>query len=119
MATFCRSQASENFSSQAAFEQGKNYSCPEHYNKNIEFRSALEIEDEDSTDAPSVTLKITGALSSAKNCRELIRYDFQLNCIDAKRIYSNKVLECDDNNNPLWKIDGNFRILPAYTTEIP
>ena len=100
------------------FEQGKNYSCPEHYNKNIEFRSALEIEDEGPIYTPSVRLKITGALSIAKNCRELIRYDFQLNCIDAKKIFSDKVLECNDDNNPLWKIDG-VRILPAHATEIP
>ena len=100
------------------FMEGKNYSCPEYFRENIEFRSNLVIENELLLGEPSVTLKINGTLSSASNCRDIISYDFQLSCIDAKKIYSSKALECDENNNPLWKIDKKHRIMPAYATII-
>lgn len=100
------------------FAEGKNYSCPKYFGENVEFRSNLVIGDELLSSQPSVTLKINGTLSSASNCEEIISYDFQLSCIDARKIYSSKVLDCDENNNPLWKVDKSFRIMPAYATVI-
>jgi hypothetical protein len=98
--------------------EGFNYSCPDDYGETIEFLSNLSINGETLNGQTNVRIKMNGTLSSASNCREIIGYDFQLSCSDAKKIFSDKVLDCDNNHNPLWKIDKSYRKIPAYATKV-
>jgi len=99
------------------FDEGKNYGCPNRFNGDVEFSSNLYFDDEHFIGQPSVVLPVNGLMSTASNCSSLYKHDFQLSCIDAIKIFSSKVLKCDNSGNPLWKIRELKRILPAFAIQ--
>ena len=98
------------------YEYGKNYSCRKYYKKEVDFISNFAIDDEHLDSMSNVKLEIHGLSFEVLDCKEIedVKFDFQLSCLDAKKIFSDKVLGCDGKNNALWSREVDKRILLAY-----
>ncbi len=59
----------------------------------------------------TLSVYVGGLMFAATNCRDVVGYDLKLSCADAVRLLSNAVLDCDADNNPLWKVRD--RLFPA------
>lgn len=90
---------------------GRNRSCQKYYKKRVE----LITDYKQGNNISRHEVKVKGLIAHTHDCRELFKIDFQLSCDDAKKLYSSEVLECDENNNPLWK-EGVTHKLPARAT---
>lgn len=86
-------------------------SCPEYYNERVELLGKYDLGDTDEV-PDRITVTVDGKIFNAADCSDRIEYDFQLNCNDANELFSDEVVQCDSNNDPLWNVEQHK--LPAY-----
>jgi hypothetical protein len=87
--------------------------CPRYRGKKFEIRSRLA--DDDGTSGQRVEVEVKSAITLAKDCEQHFNF-IQVSCGIAQRIFSERVLTCDENNKPRWKSDG--KKLPIWLTQI-
>lgn len=78
--------------------------CPGMHGKTLQLLSDYRHGDALLPGRSPVIVTVTGLVFSASDCREKLKYDLQLNCRDAVRLFSDAVLTCGAGEQPLWKI---------------
>ena len=95
--------------------KGRNLSCQKYYNKKVELISNYKKGGQLINGNSTLTVNINGLIAQTRKCRDIYQIDFQLSCFDAQELFSSDVLECDQNDNPLWS-EGVPHKLPAFAT---
>lgn len=90
--------------------------CPERHGETLETISGYSRDGNRMSESSSVTLEVGELIFAVSDCRKLLGYDLQLNCHDALQLFSDQVLTCDSDHNPLWKEGVEERLLPIYVT---
>jgi hypothetical protein len=91
-------------------KEGQIAACPEYYGKKIELVSEFTQFNENIRATSPITITVNKYITRAINCSNERDYDLQINCPDAIRIFTNKLLVCTDNEVK-WKIEKNKRKL--------
>lgn len=89
---------------------GKALGCPELYEKDLQLISTYSPNGQALNGEP-LAVYVGGLIFAANDCRDNLQYDLKLNCTAAATLFSREVIECDDQNNPKWKVAD--RLLPA------
>ena len=87
--------------------------CPRYKGKKFEIRSRLA--DDDGTSGQRVEVEVTAAITLAKDCEKNFNF-IQVSCEIAQKVFSGRVVSCDENNQPLWKLGR--KKLPIWLTQI-
>ena len=82
--------------------------CPELYKKTVQLLSNHKIDGEPTAGLNPIKVTVNGLIFDCVDCREKLGYDLQLNCKLAHELFSARVLECDENNNPLWHVEDRY-----------
>ena len=94
---------------------GKVLGCPELYEKNLQLISTYSPNGQALNGEP-LAVRVSGLIFAASDCRDNLQYDLKLNCTDAATLFSREVLECDDQNNPRWKVRDRLLSASAVGT---
>ena len=90
--------------------------CPATHGKTLELMSAFRQGDAIVRGQLKLRVKVTGLVFSASDCRNKLGYDLQLNCADAVRLFSDVLLKCGRDEQPLWQ--GADRLLPVFAVMV-
>jgi len=90
--------------------EGEFASCWEYNNKTIEIVSDYSLSGELIRAISPITVKVNKYITRARDCSNKYSYQLQINCVDASKIFTSRVLECGSNNEVKWKVDD--RLLP-------
>jgi hypothetical protein len=85
--------------------------CPATHGKTLELLSTYKRGDAIVRGRSTLRVKVTGLVFSASDCRDKLGYDLQLNCADAVRLFSDALLKCGRDQQPLWQVSD--RLLPV------
>lgn len=82
--------------------------CPSMHGKTLQLLSDYKHGDTVLPDRSPVIVTVTDLIFSASDCREKLKYDLQLNCRDAVRLFSDAVLTCGAGEQPMWKVQDHL-----------
>lgn len=86
-------------------KSGEVASCPEYYGKELEITSEYQYAGEYIRASSTVTIIANKYISRALDCSDKRDFQLQLNCTDAERIFTNKILGCSYDGAPKWKVE--------------
>lgn len=85
--------------------------CPATHGKTLELLSTYKRGNVVVRGQSTLRVKVNGLVFSASDCRDKLGYDLQLNCADALRLFSDALLKCGRDDQPLWQVTD--RLLPV------
>ncbi len=85
--------------------------CPDTHDKTLELIGNYRPDGGAAPGQATLRVRVTGLIFSASDCREKLGYDLQLNCADAVRLFSEALLRCGRDLQPLWQV--RERLLPV------
>ncbi len=94
-------------------ERNEVRACPRYKGKKFEIRSRMA--DDDGTTGQRVEVEVKSAITLAKDCEKHFNF-IQVSCEIAQRVFSERIVTCDENNQPHWKSGG--KKLPVWLTQI-
>lgn len=94
-------------------EKNEVRACPRYKGNKFEIRSRLA--DDDGTSGHRVEVEVKSAITLAKDCEKHFNF-IQVSCDIAQRVFSERVVTCDENNQPHWK--SGVKKLPIWLTQI-
>lgn len=94
-------------------ERNEVRACPRYKGKKFEIRSRMA--DDDGTSSHRVEVEVKSAITLAKDCEKHFNF-IQVSCEIAQRVLSDRVVTCDENNQPHWK--SGVKKLPIWLTQI-
>jgi hypothetical protein len=90
--------------------------CQEYFGRRVELRSNYVLDGQLVEGDSPLIVTVNAMMSSATNCRETVPVDLQLSCDIARRLFSERILSCDQQGEARWRVRD--RKLPAFATKL-
>lgn len=88
--------------------EGETASCKELYGKSVEITSNFTKDGRLLRTQRPITLHLNNWITRADDCSKTYKYQIQLSCKDAEKIFPKEIMECGEQNLVNWKIPAQF-----------
>ncbi|MGF1749651.1 hypothetical protein [Vibrio cionasavignyae] len=88
--------------------EGSVAACEENIDKKLEIISDFTLNGQVVRTKRPIIMDVKHYIRRGKDCKDKYKYQLQINCLDAAKIFTNKVLSCGEGKIAKWNVDAQF-----------